>query len=262
MKNARRLKVICLPYAGGNRYSYNKIRVYFKESIELIILELPGRGKRISEPLMHNLDTIIRDLFGQISPHLDNGPYFLYGHSMGGILGHELIHYLLARQLRIPSFFLVTGCIAPQFREARKKLHRLTDLELKRALGKLGGFPKEILASKELMDYLLPVLKADITALEKFTYEDKGRYPVPVMAIAGDSEEISNVELESWGWETSADFQSTKFSGPHFFILDHFDKLAAIIKKRWQCMNCAGRCSRNTACQEPKTKPILTTTNH
>ena len=179
--------LLCIPYAGGNRYSYNQFKSFLGDQLEFMPIELPGRGKRVAAPLLFDLETMMLDLYEQIQPYLHRN-YILYGHSMGGTLGNLLIHQLKKQQKKLPLLFLVTGCAAPKYKDYSKMLHQLDSPSLVEELRILGGFPEEVLASDELMEFLLPIMRADLQALETAGYQDRGQYPVPITVIAGTDE--------------------------------------------------------------------------
>ena len=225
-----KLNLICIPYAGGSKYSFKDLKSLLNDNIEMTTLELPGRGKRVFAPLLSDVHQIVDDVYEQILP-LVSGRYMLYAHSMGGLVGNLLIHKLKKENKKLPVLFLVTGCSCPKYRNRPDDvmLHKLDDPGLKKELQVLGGFPEEILASDELMDFFLPILRADIQALETYEYKDLGKHSVPLKVIAGDNEKIDDEQLLNWELETSASFEANRLSGNHFFILDHFDKIANII---------------------------------
>ncbi|MDU6373717.1 MAG: thioesterase domain-containing protein, partial [Bradyrhizobium sp.] len=45
------MRLICLPYAGGSAMIYARWRRLLPSWIEVVPLELPGRGARMDEPL-------------------------------------------------------------------------------------------------------------------------------------------------------------------------------------------------------------------
>lgn len=79
------MKLFCIPFSGGNTYSYSEFKKYLPEEVEFINLELPGRGKRIAEDLLTNIDDMTEDLFRIIEPEI-KGNYTLFGHSLGTLL--------------------------------------------------------------------------------------------------------------------------------------------------------------------------------
>lgn len=55
-------KVYCIPYAGGSTLFYSKLSNYLAEDIELVPLELSGRGLRMEEPLYEEFQESLMDL--------------------------------------------------------------------------------------------------------------------------------------------------------------------------------------------------------
>ena len=88
------INVFCLPFAGGNRYSYREYKEKAPSFINFINMEYPGRGARIKEPLISDTDILVNDLYKDIITMIGDGDYAIYGHSLGG-----LITYLLTRKL-------------------------------------------------------------------------------------------------------------------------------------------------------------------
>jgi surfactin synthase thioesterase subunit len=221
--------ILAIPYAGGNKYAFKGFEASLSSAYKLVTFEFPGRGARIAEPLLNDFEAIVRDLHRQIKPYL-HAPFVLYGHSMGGRLGHRLIQHLQQQQERLPQLFLVTGCAAPESMDYQQQRYLLDDTRFKAMLKKLGGFPKEVLASNELMAFLLPIIRADFQALETSTCKPGPPYPVPVVAVAGDQENITDAQLQLWEKETSASFKQYRLPGNHFFIHQHYPQLATVFK--------------------------------
>jgi medium-chain acyl-[acyl-carrier-protein] hydrolase len=65
---------------------------------------------------------------------------------------------------------MVSGCAAPQSRGTPRRLHQLPEDELIAELRTYQGTPAEVLAHRELMDLLLPVLRADFALVEHYVY--------------------------------------------------------------------------------------------
>ncbi len=224
------MKLICLTYAGGNKYSYRNFRPHIHEKIELVTLELPGRGSRISESFENNLNNLVDDLYHQIQEHLSEN-YMLFGHSMGAILGDLLIDKLTNNLKKLPKCFLVTGCRSPQRNTFKPKIHLLSKEAFQEEVIQLGGMPDEIIKNQEVLDYLLDILRVDITALETHEYKQKNKYNVPIIAIRGSEERITEEDILDWEKQTSSTFKHHVLYGNHFFILNHLDVISEIINK-------------------------------
>lgn len=93
------IKLFCIPFSGGNAYSYAEFKKYLPDHIELCNLELPGRGKRIAEELLTSIDTMTEDLFRQVESKLE-GNYVIFGHSLGALQGLTLCRHISARKAK------------------------------------------------------------------------------------------------------------------------------------------------------------------
>lgn len=81
----KQIKLFTIPYAGGSSVVFQEWKKYFDNEIELIPIELAGRGKRFNNPLYNTLEEAVDDVLKQIQSCLVPGDdYALFGHSMGG----------------------------------------------------------------------------------------------------------------------------------------------------------------------------------
>lgn len=224
----QKIKLICIPYAGGNSYSFRDLQPFLGRHIDIVTLELPGRGKRMTEPPLSEIHLMADDLYRQLLPHIGS-PYMLYGHSMGAVLGNLLVHKLKKEWKALPLHFFATGCVAPVFNDQRRKLHLLSDEQLMAELKKMGGMPDALLEDLDLMEFFLPVIREDMKALECYQYQPMGRYSTGITVITGASEEITDRQAAGWGLETEKEIRILRYPGNHFFILHHFQKIAMLI---------------------------------
>jgi medium-chain acyl-[acyl-carrier-protein] hydrolase len=91
-------------------------------------------------------------------------------------------------------------------------------LELRR----LNGTPKAVLEQEELMQIMIPLLRADFAVGETYAYAPdtpESLLSCPISAFGGlQDPEASRQELEAWGEQTSATFSLHMFAGDHFFL--------------------------------------------
>lgn len=219
----------CLPYAGGNAYSYRALESHLAPGCRIAGVELPGRGRRTQEPLSFSMEALAGDVFAQLRPHLERGRYALFGHSMGAALAYLCLHRIKAAGLPYPEAVFLSGKRAPSFVE-RKARHLLPRDEFVDVLRDLGGCPPELLQEKELLDYFEPILRADFQAVETWEPLKQPPLPVPLVVFRGLDDEVSRDEALAWKQETSAGFQLHEFDGDHFFIQRHWPKIARLIE--------------------------------
>lgn len=89
------ISLYCLPYSGGSAAMYYKWRSVLSDNITLRPLEPAGRGTRIRQPLCLTMVDAVADLYQQFVKHYTGGDYAIFGHSLGGIMAFELVHYIL-----------------------------------------------------------------------------------------------------------------------------------------------------------------------
>src|SRR5262245_46733711 len=87
-----RLRLLCLPFAGGASSLYRSWPRALP-SIEVWPVELPGRGARMDEPPCADMTELCDGLSAAIDQVADL-PLALYGHSMGARIAFELARRL------------------------------------------------------------------------------------------------------------------------------------------------------------------------
>jgi surfactin synthase thioesterase subunit len=221
-------QLFLIHFAGGNSYSFQGM-FHFLNTFEVVPLELPGRGKRSNETLLKNFDSAADDLYGQILNKLKTTYFVIYGHSMGAYLALKIANIFKKNQ-RSPLCLIVSGNPGPGI--SSKNRHLLNDAEFTRELELLGGFPKEILEHKELMEFFLPVLRADFEMSENNGMEKEPAIGIPISALMGDVEEFSE-NITNWKKYTTSVFDYKILKGDHFFINNQPQKTAEFITQAY-----------------------------
>lgn len=224
------IKLFCLPFAGGSKYSYKGYESKAPAEIEVIPLELPGRGKRIREPLMTNLDALVEDLYGFLRPQLNDEPYAIYGHSMGAFLTHLLTKKILADDgVKNPLHLFLTGCRGPSIKDSEPGKHLLPKEQFIQKLIEYGGSPDEILQDKQLINFFEPIIRADFQAIESHLYVSSTPHDIPMTVMIGNQEVTTAEDAKAWQMESSIPINFIQFEGKHFFIFDHVDEIVKIM---------------------------------
>lgn len=219
--------IILLHFAGGNCYSYQPLKRLMPD-FNVIMPELPGRGRRTGEPLLHDKAKAVDDLFAQVMALKLTGALIIYGHSMGATLGLLLCEKLEQAGID-PSCLIVTGSAGPGVGEKEER-YKLKDEAFKQALRKLGGIPEEVLQNEELFDYFEPVIRADFELLEKDELEPGQSLRVPIHAVMGNEEEDA-AHIQNWQRFSKAAVITDIWPGNHFFIYDAMEKLAMLLSQ-------------------------------
>lgn len=211
-------RIFLFPYAGSGPAAFSKWAAKFPSNIETQIVHYPGRGSRHNETPIKSLVTLVERLTQAIQPLLDK-PFAFFGHSLGGTVAFELARRLHKNGIPQPHALFISACAAPQVSRIHPPIHTLPDDEFLNSLRELNGIPNEISQNAELLDILLPVLRADFELIETYQHVPGKPLECPVFAFGGhDDPRVSREQLEGWAMRTSAKFESKYFAGDHFFI--------------------------------------------
>jgi surfactin synthase thioesterase subunit len=231
MTGCRTATIFCLPFAGGGSHSYAEFQRCAGAGLRIVGLDLPGRGRRFSEPLLTNLQALADDVFEQIRDRLD-GPYAVYGHSMGACIGHLLVKQIIREHYPPPFHLFVSGREAPSVVNREKDLFRLPRADFIEAMRRFEGATNEVLENRELMDLFEPILRADFQALDTRAYEKSTPFAVPITVMRGRDEHVTRGDAQRWQEETTEEISLLEFPGGHFFIFKNAQEIVEILSRK------------------------------
>lgn len=229
----KKYSLFCFPFAGGNRYSFRALEQAFWEDWDIRVMEYPGRGDLIKMSLISDLNKLVDELYQRIIPQLNNNEFAFYGHSMGALVATLLCRKITENKLPSPQHLFITGSPGPSsiFRQKRS-YHLLGKKEFWECVKKLNGFPEEIFASKQLLDFYEPILRSDFKASETFVYQSQDPLSVRFTVITGSLEEMSPEEIHCWQQESRFPIDFRVLYGDHFFIYKHVSTIARLMKSK------------------------------
>jgi medium-chain acyl-[acyl-carrier-protein] hydrolase len=213
-----KLRLFCFPYAGGGTWSFRDWSNNLPQTIEVCSVELPGRGTQMKLPPFTRLHPLVRAIADALLLHLDK-PFAFFGHSMGALVSFEVARLLRKNYNVMPVYLFISGRRAPQLPPTKPPIYNLPKAEFIEELKQLNGTPAEVLNNRELMDLMLPVLRADFAVLDTYQYINETSLNCPIAVFGGlQDSEVSQEELEAWREQTSSEFSLNMFQGDHFFI--------------------------------------------
>lgn len=217
-----KINLICLPFAGGNKYSYRPLFTESSAIFNAVTLEYPGRGTRIFEELTSDIDKLVDDLFNQLKPVLSKGNYAIYGHSLGGLLAYLLAVKIRESKAELPKHIFITGASGPSApSRLAKKFHLYPHKEFIDEVIILGGMPDEILQDPGMLEFLEPILRNDFKVSETYVYQAAAPINIPFTVITGIDEDLTAEEVLLWQNESIPAVDFIQLEGDHFFIMQH-----------------------------------------
>ncbi len=230
-----RMKLYCLPHAGGSANVYLAWRNHLDSSIELVPVELSGRGRRMGLPLRARFREVLDDVATEMTRTPVPADYALFGHSFGGLLAFELAHELVARGHRPPHHLFISASCAPE---------RVGEIEISLAdenrdllgsLAYLGGTPLEILADDEAVELFAPIVRADLHALFDYRHVPRGRLSCDISILLGSSDTVATrTDADLWGRVTVGSASTHVVEGGHFAAFERPDRVATYVNATLQ----------------------------
>ena len=184
--------------------------------IEVCPVHLPGESLR--EACATNVHDLVPVMAGALLPYFDR-PFALFGHSMGAIIALELLRYLQRERGPGAVHLFVSARSAPGVASEEPPLHSLPQAELVHQLKLLNGTPQEVLDNEDLLEILLPRLRADFQLNETYAYQPGEPLQCPITAFAGSEDSRARPDqMREWARQTTGKFSFQILPGDHFFL--------------------------------------------
>lgn len=231
------LRLFCLPYAGGSARVFADWAAALPASVEVVPLELPGRGTRFREPPLADLDLVVADVMDRIVGHT-GAEFALFGYSYGALLGFEVA--LRLEQLGIrPHRLFAAAARAPVCPPHEPPASELPDAEFVERLRGMAGTPQALLDNDDLMTLMVPVLRADFTVADRYLHRAGDMLSCPITAFGGtDDTTVPWPSVQRWEQCTVADACVRQIPGNHFFIHSERPSLLSALAHELRSTSC------------------------
>lgn len=230
-------RLICFPFEGGSSHIFKNWADALKDHVEVVAVELPGRGKRIREKLYYRLPELIHELIPSILEYLDK-PFYFFGHGMGALISFEMTQALSRNFLPEPDHIFVSGYAAPCSPIKEPLMCKLPKSEFLDKLKEKRLLPAEVLKDDNLLDLMYPILKADFSVCETYSYKVCYKTACGVTAFGGLADDtVGYDELQEWAEVTNSSFELNLLPGSHFFILNSRGMFLKILSEKLSFYN-------------------------
>jgi medium-chain acyl-[acyl-carrier-protein] hydrolase len=211
-----RARLFCFPYAGAGAAIFRLWPDHLPGDVEVVSLHPPGRAHRLREPPLTRVEAMVGVAVDSFRDLLDR-PFAVFGHSLGAVTAAEFVRVTSEAGQQAAHLFVSSR---PPFPPRMRQLHKLADKDFVSAIvERYQGIPSEILAHADLLELLLPALRADIEALEMFNFNDRAKIGCPTSVFGGDADPtISPADLEAWRNEVLGPCDVRVFAGDHFYL--------------------------------------------
>ncbi|PPK63145.1 alpha/beta fold hydrolase [Actinokineospora auranticolor] len=222
-----RVSLLCLPFAGGGAGAFHDWPDGLPPDVEVWAVRLPGRESRLVEEPYRDLGALVDALVPEVAG-LVGTPYAVFGHSMGALVGYELVRRLRAAGLPEPGLLVASGHDAPHVAAHPRQLHAMPDPALVAALRDYGATPDTLLAQPELLELFLPTIRADFAVVETYAYRPGPPLRCPFAVLRGVADhDVTPAGCAAWAELTAGPTAQLAFPGGHFFIDEARERVLA-----------------------------------
>jgi medium-chain acyl-[acyl-carrier-protein] hydrolase len=224
----------CLPHAGGSASVYRSWAGQLG-TVAVAPIQLPGRETRMRETPYTQMAPLLEELADAVLEQQQGrgGSYAVYGHSLGALIGFELVREIRRREGTAPVHLIVSGSSAPDLlrdNDGQPPVAEMSDEEVVGLLRRLGGTPEQILADRSVRRLILPPFRGDLTVRDTYGYQAQPQLDVPITAIAATADPRASVaQMRGWGRQTRRGFRMHLLPGGHFAVLEQAEATRSFI---------------------------------
>src|SRR5262249_45449331 len=121
-----RVRLFCFPYAGAGSSMFHIWTNLLLPEVEVYLIHLPGRDKRINEQPYKLLLPLAEVLATALGPYL-NKSFAFFGHSLGGLLAFETVRQLRRQQAAQPVHLFISARFPPHKADPYAHLYQLPE---------------------------------------------------------------------------------------------------------------------------------------
>jgi surfactin synthase thioesterase subunit/acyl carrier protein len=215
-----RMRLFCFPYAGGGPAVYSRWSESVPEWVDVVAIDLPGRGHRIDEGALDSITAAADAIVPQILAFLDR-PFALFGHCMGAILMYEVAQRLEQKHGKAAAHIFASGCMAPHLYNS-PIVHEQEDgafLDVLKLISFSGT--RALVEDPELRKMTFPMLRRDFRAVAGYGSSFRMRPPLtaPITGLAAENDLFAAPKaMHAWGRYTTGGYELAQLPGDHYFI--------------------------------------------
>jgi surfactin synthase thioesterase subunit len=228
-------RLVLFPHAGGGAAGCYKLAKLMPDWLEVVAVVPPGREARMREQFVEQISDMAQGAINALA-ELPDRPQVFFGHSMGAMIAFEAAHMLAGAKLIAPRHLFLSGRRAPGPVHGETPLSRLPAEAFVDAIAsRYGGIPRQIMDDKELLDLFLPVIRADIATIERYSCPTRPPLDVTMTLIGGTADpQCTGEAWAGWGSTTTKHVEHLRFAGDHFYLQSQLGPLAEALILRIQ----------------------------
>nr|MDT0660531.1 alpha/beta fold hydrolase [Micromonospora sp. DSM 115978] len=213
------VRLVCFPHAGGSASFYFPVSAALAPDVEVLAVQYPGRQDRRAEANVDTIPAMADAIFAAVRP-LSDRPLALFGHSMGAVLAYEVALRLEGAGAPPLVRLFVSGRRAPS-RYRPDSISDRGDQGILDELRLLSGTTGAVLGDPEVLEMVLPAIRSDFRAIERYRHRPGDLLSCPVVTLLGDQDPRVTVdEANAWAGHSTGPHRLRIFQGGHFYLAE------------------------------------------
>ncbi|MFJ9566972.1 thioesterase II family protein [Streptomyces fuscichromogenes] len=214
--------LICLPFAGAGASFFKKWHKDAPEGLHITAVQLPGREERFLDDPLTDASAAAEEAWERVAAELETTERaVVFGHSLGAVLAYELAHRIAERG-PVPLERLVVSGSAGPWKPRTGRATGLSDEQFLTRVRGFAGYSHEAMRNPEMLELLLPLLRADVEMHENYRPSTGTPLKAPITALRGtDDDLVDAAETSQWAATTTGAFTTAELPGGHMYLTDH-----------------------------------------
>ncbi|WUH88875.1 thioesterase domain-containing protein [Streptomyces sp. NBC_00433] len=218
-----------VPHAGAGAAAVRDLSRRIGRHATAVAVRLPAREARLYEEPLRDVHLIAEQAADALVRHAAGRPITVYGHCSGAVVAFEIVRRLADTDVRT----LFVSAHEPPDRIPRDGVWRWPLGPFIRRVAADGYVPDFILEDDELLELLVPALRADYEAIETYRSEGGARIGAAVVGFLGTADTtVVEPDFRGWSGFTTGGLELHRLPGGHNLLLDHTDDVADAIISR------------------------------
>ncbi len=219
-------QLVCLPFAAAAGHAFAPLARLLGPGWEVLSVDPPGHGPNRA-PLVSDFEQLLAFYRVTLAPVLRE-PFVLLGHSLGALVAYRLTRELAAGD-RAPAALVLSAVTPPGW--PRAELSREPEAALVDHLRSLGGTDDDLLRHADFVSYILPVLRADLRAVETFSVPDADPLEQRTLLLAGSSDPQAPAHAMARWRRLLPPAELVTIPGGHMFVVSCAAEVAAAVER-------------------------------
>lgn len=223
-------RLVLFPHAGGSASYFFPFSRGFSPDIETLAVQYPGRQDRRAEACLEDIGQLADEIANRLVRYTGSGrPLALFGHSMGAFVAFEVARRLEDGAAAPVARLFASGARAPSV-DHDDGVRQRDDEGVLAELTRLNGTGTKFLRDPEIVQMLLPPLRADFTAIETYRVAPDEALRCPITIVVGDHDpRVTVAQARAWADHTSGGSDLRVFPGGHFYLDEHRDDVIRLV---------------------------------